>query len=304
MTSNAANFLRRGWSASRSLLRAKLNLLLHRAVLRAQRSLWFFQFLDSPSGQDSSGSDLSELDDSYPARCECPDSLCDDADEVWSHAHREVQGTERWAHRPKPSAVCAQASVFLGVLRSPQNRLMKRQMSRECEGIFLARERRDAPTKDFARERVKDCTRSRTSQCLKVIRMCTRARLAGAARNSFLFSLLLMSQRTPPVLDKERRHRSPSLTPADSCVSNDSEEALVSHVMTEPVVGRERNLVLAVLGVSRAHFYGVCERDVYVEPPSKLHLPGLVAKIRGRNCGANTAAAVVLSSLSCADQSL
>ena len=54
--------------------------------------------------------------------------------------------------------------------------------------------------------------------------MCARARLAGAARNSFLFSLLLMSQRTPPVLDKERRHRSPWLTPADSCVSNDTEE--------------------------------------------------------------------------------
>ena len=31
--------------------------------------------------------------------------------------------------------------------------------------------------------------------------------------------------------------------------------------------------------VSRAHFYGVCERDVYVEPPSELHRPGLVAKL-------------------------
>ena len=26
-------------------------------------------------------------------------------------------------------------------------------------------------------------------------------------------------------------------------------------------------------------FYGVCERDVYVEPPSDLHRPGLVAKL-------------------------
>ena len=60
--------------------RAKLNLLLRRAVLRAQRSLWFFQFLDSPPGQDSRGSHLSESDDSYPSGCECPDSLCDDAD--------------------------------------------------------------------------------------------------------------------------------------------------------------------------------------------------------------------------------
>ena len=31
--------------------------------------------------------------------------------------------------------------------------------------------------------------------------------------------------------------------------------------------------------VSRAHFYGVCERDVYVEPPAELHRPGLVAKL-------------------------
>ena len=29
--------------------------------------------------------------------------------------------------------------------------------------------------------------------------------------------------------------------------------------------------MLAVFDVSRAHFYGVCERDVYVEPPSELH---------------------------------
>ena len=91
----------------------------------------------------------------------------------------------------------------------------------------------------------------------------------------------------------------------------ESLKALVSHLMTERVGRRERNLVLEVFGVSRAHFYDVSERDVYVEPPSKLHRPGLVAKlnkIRGRNCGANTSAAVVLSSLqaiqSCADQSL
>ena len=54
--------------------------------------------------------------------------------------------------------------------------------------------------------------------------MCTRARLAGATRNSFFFNLLLTSQRTLLLLDKERRHWSPRLTPADSCVSNDSEE--------------------------------------------------------------------------------
>ena len=31
--------------------------------------------------------------------------------------------------------------------------------------------------------------------------------------------------------------------------------------------------------VSRAHFYGVCERDVYVEPLAELRRPGLVAKL-------------------------
>ena len=55
----------------------------------------------------------------------------------------------------------------------------------------------------------------------------------------------------------------------------ESLKALVSHVMTERVDKRGRILVLAVFDVSRAHFYGVCERDVYVEPPAELHRPGL-----------------------------
>ena len=48
----------------------------------------------------------------------------------------------------------------------------------------------------------------------------------------------------------------------------ESLKALVSHVMTERFDKRGRTLVLAVFDVSRAHFYGVCERDVYVEPPA------------------------------------
>ena len=52
-----------------------------------------------------------------------------------------------------------------------------------------------APTKDFARAREKDCMRSRTPHCLKVIRMCTRARLAGTMKNSFLFSLFCLTKR-------------------------------------------------------------------------------------------------------------
>ena len=59
----------------------------------------------------------------------------------------------------------------------------------------------------------------------------------------------------------------------------ESLKALVSHVMTERVDKRGRILVLAVFDAPRAHFYGVCERDVYVEPPAELHRPGLVAKL-------------------------
>ena len=50
----------------------------------------------------------------------------------------------------------------------------------------------------------------------------------------------------------------------------ESLKALVSHVMTERVDKRGRILVLAVFDVSRAHFYGVCERDVCVEPPAEF----------------------------------
>ena len=59
----------------------------------------------------------------------------------------------------------------------------------------------------------------------------------------------------------------------------ESLKELVSRVMTERVDRRGRNLVLAVFDMSRAHFYGVCERDVYVEPPLELHRLGLVAKL-------------------------
>ena len=59
----------------------------------------------------------------------------------------------------------------------------------------------------------------------------------------------------------------------------ESLKALASHVVTERVDRRGRPLVLAVFDVLRAHSYGVCERDVYMEPPSELHRPGLVAKL-------------------------
>ena len=55
----------------------------------------------------------------------------------------------------------------------------------------------------------------------------------------------------------------------------ESLKALDSHVMTERVDRRGRNFVLAVFDVSRAHSYGVCERDVYVEPRSESQRLGL-----------------------------
>ena len=66
--------------------------------------------------QDSGGSDLSESDDSYPSGCECPDSLCNDADKVWSHAHRERRDG-RIARNP--AQFVRRLVYFLGVLRSP-----------------------------------------------------------------------------------------------------------------------------------------------------------------------------------------
>ena len=56
-------------------------------------------------------------------------------------------------------------------------------------------------------------------------------------------------------------------------------KALVCHVMTERVDKRGRTLVLAVFDVSRAHFYSVCEHDVYVEPPAELPRPCFVVNL-------------------------
>ena len=92
-------------------------------------------------------------------------------------------------------------------------------------------------------------------------------------------------------------------------------EALVGQLMTERVDRRGRNLVLAVFDGSRAHCYGVCERDVFVKPPSELHRPGLVAKLNKTIYGmqdasnsSNTSAAVALGSVQaiqrCTDQTL
>ena len=71
---------------------------------------------------------------------------------------------------------------------------------------------------------------------------------------------------------KRARSEDEKLQPSDvfsAMPQVESLKALVSHVMTERVDRRGRNLVLAGFDVSRAHFYGVCERDVGVEPPSE-----------------------------------
>ena len=47
-------------------------------------------------------------------------------------------------------------------------------------------------------------------------------------------------------------------------------KALVGQLMTERVDRRGRNLVLAVFDGSRAHFYGVCERDVFVRATLRI----------------------------------
>ena len=72
----------------------------------------------------------------------------------------------------------------------------------------------------------------------------------------------------------------------------ESLKALVGHVMT---------------GAS-AHFYGVCERDVHVEPLAELHTERKMQATHGRSCGVNTFATMALSLvqaiLHCTDQSL
>ena len=90
---------------------------------------------------------------------------------------------------------------------------------------------------------------------------------------------------------KKTKSEDEKLEPSDvfSAVPVESLKALVSHVMTERVDKRGRTLVLAVFDVSKAHFYGVCERDVHVEPLAELYRPGLVAKLNKTMYGTHDA---------------
>ena len=83
--------------------------------------------------------------------------------------------------------------------------------------------------------------------------------------------------------------------------------ALVSHVMTERVDQRGRNLVFVVFDVPRAHLWCVCERDIHVNHPqtctfldswpNSTKTGRKMRAMRGRNCGVNTSAAMALSSV-------
>ncbi len=53
-----------------------------------------------------------------------------------------------------------------------------------------------------------------------------------------------------------------------------------------------KQLVLAVYDVSRAHFYGKSEREVFVRPPPELHKEGMVAKLNRTMYGTQDAARI------------
>ena len=73
---------------------------------------------------------------SIPGGCECPDSLYDDANEVWSHAHWSPGSGEMSASPGSQRSLRTGLSI-LGVLRPPQHWLIWRKMPHECEGNFL-----------------------------------------------------------------------------------------------------------------------------------------------------------------------
>eukprot|EP00971_Amphidinium_carterae_P087477 1730811-Amphidinium_carterae.1 len=73
----------------------------------------------------------------------------------------------------------------------------------------------------------------------------------------------------------------------------ESLEALVSHVMTEQTEKHGRPLY----DVSRARFYGVCGREMYLRPPEELHRPGLLAKLNKTMYGTQDASNVLQKTL-------
>eukprot|EP00971_Amphidinium_carterae_P307152 6104249-Amphidinium_carterae.2 len=72
----------------------------------------------------------------------------------------------------------------------------------------------------------------------------------------------------------------------------ESLQALVSYSMTKQVDKLGRPLVVGAHVVSRAQFYGVCVRDVYVKPPPELHREGFLAKVNKTMYGTQDASKV------------
>eukprot|EP00975_Prorocentrum_lima_P006866 1478296-Prorocentrum_lima.AAC.1 len=50
----------------------------------------------------------------------------------------------------------------------------------------------------------------------------------------------------------------------------ESLEILISHIMTDQVDDEGQPLCLGVWDVSRAHFYGTCQREIYTNIPEEL----------------------------------
>ena len=69
-------------------------------------------------------------------------------------------------------------------------------------------------------------------------------------------------------------------------------KCLISHMMTEQKDPDGETLCMAVWDVSRAHFYGIAERDIYTNLPDELHEDGYVARLVKTMYGTQDAARI------------
>ena len=123
-------------------MRAKLNLLLRRAVLRAQRSgsfnSWTLHQAKTAEGL-TSRSRMTRTHLAVNAQI-----LSVTMQMKCGVTRTGRSGSGEMGASPETQRSLRAGLCMLGVLRSPQNRLIRRKMSfANAEGIFLARERRD-----------------------------------------------------------------------------------------------------------------------------------------------------------------
>jgi hypothetical protein len=81
---------------------------------------------------------------------------------------------------------------------------------------------------------------------------------------------------------KKAKTADEKLDPADVFSSMPPVEGLkglISHMMTESKDPEGRDLCVAVWDVSRAHFYGIAERNIHTNLPEELHEEGFVARL-------------------------